>query len=191
MNLLFQKNLERQNLLLDEYVSPACRIEFICLNYDSRGGALCRCDNELRAIDFETARKILLGFSRDDLKNYLHAIFDPDYSSPELQRAGEEPVFHLPELQKLKKYDLTNLAKQTLKDIQQWPEERIFYFSETDGSDQTAEGCGATALYGNTKSRVFHKPDCPSFNAITCTSLFKRHSEAVAAGFKPCRICKP
>lgn len=190
--LSFKKDLKLQNILLDEFVSSACQIKVICLNFDGQGNALCRCDGQVREISLRTMRKVIFGISKEALKNYLHAIFDPDYYSEDIRRDGDgKIIFNLPELQKLKKYDITNLAKSSLKDLHDLKLETIYYFREQEAAAENQGGCTFSALYGNTKSRVFHKPDCPSFNAINCTSLFNSHAEAVAANFKPCRICKP
>ena len=190
IGLSFKKDLKLQNILIDEYVSNACQITVICLNFDGQGNALCRCDGQIREMNLQAIRKIIFGISKKALENYLHAIFDPDYSSDDIHLDHNgQVIFNLPELQKLKKYDITNLAKHSLKDLNNLALETIHYFREQETTNQG--DCTIAALYGNTKSQVFHRADCPSFNAISCTSLFNNHSEAVAANFKPCRICKP
>ncbi len=190
-NLTFTKDSSLTNILFDEYVHEACQINIITLNFDGKGTALCRCDNKMQAIDLPTMRKILFGIAKVDLANYLNAIFDPDCLSDDIKRSPDgEIIFRLPELQKLKKYDTSNLAKQSLRYLQDIHTDNIYYFTEQDSP--TAQSiCNVTALYGNTKSRVFHRSDCQSFSAISCTSLFNSQAEAKAAGFKPCRICKP
>lgn len=45
--------------------------------------------------------------------------------------------------------------------------------------------------HGNTNSRVFHDPSCPSYNCKRCTRIFQSRDAAIAAGFKQCGICKP
>jgi hypothetical protein len=189
--LAFKKNTTLQNILLDEYVDKACQIEVISMNFDGQGGALCRCDGKMQEIDLQTMRKIIFGISKKDFENYLCAIFDSNCSSDEINRSADgKIIFRLPELQKLKKYDTSNLAKRSLKSLQETTTDSLDYFTELrDGDQQTT--CMTTALYGNTKSRVFHRSDCKSFNAISCTSLFDSHAEAIAANFKPCRMCKP
>jgi len=189
--LSFRKDISLHNILFDEYVDGACQIDIISLNFDGSGGALCRCDGKIREIDLAAIRKIIFGVAKRDLEVYLSAIFDPDCQSSYINRTpAGEIIFRTPELQKLKKYDTSNLAKCSLKDIQALPQERIYYFTEQNAAAQQTT-CAATELYGNTKSRVFHRSDCRSFSAISCTSLFSSHAQAVAANFKPCSICKP
>jgi hypothetical protein len=189
--LSFQKDMSLHNILFDEYVDEACRINVISLNFDGCGSALCRCDGKMREINLPTMRKVIFGVARVDLEVYLRAIFDPDCASADINRAPDgKIIFRLPELQKLKKYDTDNLAKCSLKDLQALPQERLYYFTEQDANPGQA-ACASTELYGNTKSQIFHRPDCRSFSAISCTSLFSSHAQAVAANFKPCNICKP
>lgn len=45
--------------------------------------------------------------------------------------------------------------------------------------------------HGNTSSRVFHRSSCKHYNCRNCTKGFKSRGEAIAAGYKPCGICKP
>lgn len=47
------------------------------------------------------------------------------------------------------------------------------------------------AYHGNTKSKIFHKPDCRYYNCKNCTVQFMNRQEAVDAGYRPCKICKP
>jgi len=44
---------------------------------------------------------------------------------------------------------------------------------------------------GNTKSGVFHKSSCRYYNCKNCTAVFGSRDEAIKAGYKPCKICKP
>jgi hypothetical protein len=45
--------------------------------------------------------------------------------------------------------------------------------------------------HGNTKSHVFHAPDCRYYNCKICTTEFTSKEEAVAAGYTPCKACLP
>lgn len=45
--------------------------------------------------------------------------------------------------------------------------------------------------HGNTKSRVFHAPTCRHFDCQNCTRVFTSREQAIAAGFRPCGICRP
>ncbi len=45
--------------------------------------------------------------------------------------------------------------------------------------------------HGNVSSRVFHSPSCRQYNSKNCTREFKSREEALAAGFRPCGVCRP
>ena len=45
--------------------------------------------------------------------------------------------------------------------------------------------------HGNIKSRVFHHPDCSQYDCKNCTREFAARAEAVAAGYRPCGVCRP
>jgi micrococcal nuclease len=56
----------------------------------------------------------------------------------------------------------------------------------------TATGSATQVIYhGNVSSRVFHSPSCRYFNCKNCTQELRSREEALAAGFRPCGICKP
>lgn len=46
-------------------------------------------------------------------------------------------------------------------------------------------------LHGNTRSKVLHKAGCRHYMCRSCTAVFKTREEAIAAGYRPCRRCKP
>ncbi len=48
-----------------------------------------------------------------------------------------------------------------------------------------------SAFIGNTDSMVFHSPECKFATSKKCTASFATADEAVAAGYKPCGVCKP
>lgn len=48
-----------------------------------------------------------------------------------------------------------------------------------------------TEYHGNVKSKVYHQPGCEHYNCRNCTAVFGSKSEAEAAGFRPCRRCRP
>jgi|GEM_PF-2210733 len=187
----FTKNLDHLNILFDEYFAECCTITIIAYNYDGQGNALCKCDNKLTEIDVETLKKIIFGVPRDAIENYLRGIFDPAPKPAFVTGQDRELSFRLPELKKLKKYDLLNLAKETFKRFSDYPKDTFHYFSKTANVNNAKCSTAATTVYGNTKSNVFHKTTCKSFNSISCTALFNSHSEATSAGFTPCKICKP
>ena len=190
--LSFSKITDQQNILFDEYFGPYCNITIIALNYDGNGTALCNCDGALLKVELPVINKLLFGVPVTTLQNYLQSIFDPNFGSNELQYENGRIVFSLAELNKLKKYDIDNLAKKTLKELRTFEGEVFRYYEETTGALEAQGACVATTqVYGNTKSLVFHRADCKSFSAITCASLFTSPSEAESAGYKPCKICHP
>jgi hypothetical protein len=49
----------------------------------------------------------------------------------------------------------------------------------------------AVVYHGNTVSKTFHEPGCRYYDCKDCTVSFKTREDAIAAGYKPCGICKP
>ncbi|MCF8032899.1 MAG: hypothetical protein K9K66_07795 [Desulfarculaceae bacterium] len=47
------------------------------------------------------------------------------------------------------------------------------------------------AYAGNVKSKSFHQPGCRYYQGADCTTSFASRDEAVEAGYKPCKVCKP
>jgi micrococcal nuclease len=45
--------------------------------------------------------------------------------------------------------------------------------------------------HGNTKSMVFHQPNCKDYNCKNCTAVFSSREEAVSQGYRPCGMCNP
>lgn len=48
-----------------------------------------------------------------------------------------------------------------------------------------------TVFHGNVKTHVFHRQGCRYFDCKACTATFASRDAAVAAGYKPCKVCKP
>lgn len=48
-----------------------------------------------------------------------------------------------------------------------------------------------TGYHGNTSSMIFHQPACKYYNCKNCTAVFKTREEAIRAGYRPCKNCKP
>lgn len=128
----FAKDAKLQNILFDEYFAEHQMITVIAFNYDGAGTALCRCDGGVAEIKKANIRKIILGAEKTALENYLLGIFDPDAETDEIQRLNGEPIFRMPELNKMKKYDIANLAKQTLQSVQSRSVSRFHYYTLTD-----------------------------------------------------------
>jgi len=128
----FCRNATLQNILLDEYFSEHTKITVIAFNYDGAGTALCRCDDALAEIDKANLRKIIFGGDRKMLEAYLTSVFDPESEDDSLPRQNGAPLFRLPTLQNMKKYDVANLAKQTLKEVQALTDEFFHYYCKAD-----------------------------------------------------------
>jgi hypothetical protein len=193
--LSFKKNLKKQNTLFDEFFSEFNQVDIISFNYNGQGDALCECDGKLSAIDPHRLEKILFGVHKLSLENYLKSIFDPNSQSDEIHRTGAELIFRSPELTKLKKYDIANLAKKTLKEVQDEEGDIIVYFEDQNPGNCCSASASKpktdTQLFGNTTSKVLHKSTCKSYNPATCTAAFYDCKEAKKSGYKPSGQCKP
>ena len=49
----------------------------------------------------------------------------------------------------------------------------------------------ARELHGNIRSKVFHASSCTYYSCKNCIQLFHSRGEAIAAGYRPCKRCKP
>ncbi|WP_394699631.1 Ada metal-binding domain-containing protein [uncultured Pseudodesulfovibrio sp.] len=49
----------------------------------------------------------------------------------------------------------------------------------------------SVVYHGNRNSHVFHQPGCRYFNCKNCVVVFSSLKQAIEAGFRPCKICKP
>ena len=45
--------------------------------------------------------------------------------------------------------------------------------------------------HGNIKSKIFHTSECKYYNCKNCTSDFQNREEAIKAGYRGCKACKP
>ncbi len=54
-----------------------------------------------------------------------------------------------------------------------------------------SESSIAIVYHGNAKSHVFHAPDCRYYDCSNCTVEFASGAAAVAAGYRPCKVCEP
>lgn len=61
--------------------------------------------------------------------------------------------------------------------------------SEKDDTIETPDT--RAAFHGNTRTMVFHTPDCRFAKGGKCTAKFTTANEASEKGYKPCGICKP
>ncbi len=44
---------------------------------------------------------------------------------------------------------------------------------------------------GNPDSKTLHKSGCRYFSNTNCTAVFSTREAATAAGYAPCKVCKP
>jgi len=135
----FARNATLQNILFDEYFAEHQLISVFAFNYDGAGTALCRCDGTLAEIEKANLKKIIFGAGKTLLEAYLTSIFDPESENDGVNRQNGAPLFRLPELQNMKKYDVANLAKKTLKDVQASAGDTFRYYAKTDGSPADSE----------------------------------------------------
>ncbi|MDP2105891.1 MAG: hypothetical protein Q8J76_07840 [Desulfobulbaceae bacterium] len=128
----YTKDTAQHNILFDEYFSEHATIEVVAFNYNGTGAALCQCDGALMEIQSGNLHKIIFGTDKEALETYLTGIFDPETESDEILRKNDTPVFRLPELQQMKKYDSANLAKKTLQEVKELPDGPFHYFVKND-----------------------------------------------------------
>ncbi|NTU68549.1 MAG: thermonuclease family protein [Chlorobiaceae bacterium] len=62
----------------------------------------------------------------------------------------------------------------------------------TTSAAQVPAGETSGQMYrGNVQSRLFHRAGCRYFDAPNCTAGFGSRASAIAAGYRPCGICRP
>ena len=45
--------------------------------------------------------------------------------------------------------------------------------------------------HGNVRSKIFHQPGCRYYNCKNCVAIFNSRDEAIEAGYRACRVCRP
>lgn len=50
---------------------------------------------------------------------------------------------------------------------------------------------GGIVYHGNTSSKIFHSPSCRYYTCKNCTRNFSSRDAAIAAGYRPCKVCRP
>jgi len=74
--------------------------------------------------------------------------------------------------------------------IPPWEFRRSNKFGSSTGAiTQSTQRAGL--YHGNTSSKVFHKSDCKAYNCNNCIEIFSTREDAIAAGYRPCGMCKP
>ncbi|EPR42781.1 Ada metal-binding domain-containing protein [Desulfovibrio sp. X2] len=54
-----------------------------------------------------------------------------------------------------------------------------------------AVAAAAGPYHGNVKSRIFHAPSCRYYDCGACSAVFSSREQALAAGYRPCKVCRP
>ncbi len=49
----------------------------------------------------------------------------------------------------------------------------------------------AVTYHGNVQSKIFHAPGCRYYSCSACVAVFPSREKALAAGFRPCKVCRP
>lgn len=55
----------------------------------------------------------------------------------------------------------------------------------------TVAATAAQNYHGNVQSRIFHAPNCRYYSCAACVAVFPSREKALAAGYRPCKVCKP
>jgi len=64
-------------------------------------------------------------------------------------------------------------------------------FSPTSTKEGTKQTSSGGVYHGNTKSKIFHSPNCRYYNCKNCTRVFNSRKEAIKAGYRSCKVCSP
>ena len=54
-----------------------------------------------------------------------------------------------------------------------------------------AANAAGAGYRGNLQSRIFHAAGCRYFTCKNCTAEFASREQALKAGFRPCKVCRP
>lgn len=54
----------------------------------------------------------------------------------------------------------------------------------------SAAQAASTALHANPKSMIYHNFTCKYYNCKACTVRFASPAEAIAKGYRACKVCK-
>ena len=55
----------------------------------------------------------------------------------------------------------------------------------------TGVGLAAAKYHGNTSSKIFHQSSCRYYDCKNCMREFNSREAAIAAGYRPCKVCNP
>lgn len=54
-----------------------------------------------------------------------------------------------------------------------------------------AAAAAPLVYHGNLKSKKFHRPGCRYYACPNCQAVFPSRQAALAAGYVPCKVCRP
>ena len=63
--------------------------------------------------------------------------------------------------------------------------------ADNDSVIPVTSAAESVVYHGNVKSKIFHKPGCRHYHCNACTKRFSSRGDAIAAGYRPCKVCKP
>lgn len=63
-------------------------------------------------------------------------------------------------------------------------------YTSRDSQDTLLTAAGGS-YHGNVNSHVFHESSCRYYNCKNCVQNFASQDEAINAGYRPCKICRP
>ncbi len=67
----------------------------------------------------------------------------------------------------------------------------LFFFITLFASSVPVAGEPSVKYHGNRESLIFHRSSCRHFNCGNCTADFQNRDAAIAAGYRPCKVCNP
>jgi len=86
----------------------------------------------------------------------------------------------------------TDKKKADSKPVKETPSSTPAGKSGVTADKNTPAKSVATGDYhGNTVDHIFHKSSCRYYKSKNNTAIFKTREEAIKAGYRPCKICKP
>jgi hypothetical protein len=96
----------------------------------------------------------------------------------------------------MKGRNLSKDEERAVRRFRQAKEERESAFKKDDLSEQERRKVLALtqpglAFWSSKGYRTFHLRNCPKLAGLTDLAGFPRYQDAVSAGYKPCRFCKP
>lgn len=67
----------------------------------------------------------------------------------------------------------------------------LLAFALNSGFVPVSTAHAAAKLHGNKNSYIFHQPVCRYYDCKNCVVIFSSRDQAIASGFRPCKICRP